>query len=532
MSAPDRFWDDPGDPLGGFRVTWPQVRRLLRRHRWVIAGVFAATVVGAYAALNLMTEQYETRAALLVKVGRENLDAPPSARNSLFSTGLRREELVTEVQILTSADLLTQVVDEIGPAAFTPVRVVPETLFGKARFYTKAAIRAVRDQYRDVLFALDLKKRLDDRAQAIALLTDDLIVEPGKDSDVIHLRLRLADPALAVRIEESVIQKYLARRIQIRQPLGLREFLDTEATGLGQALTQAEQARDQLKAAADLTAPAEQKALLLRQIREATAQRNQARSDADALAREIAAATRLAAGATDTVDVTKVQTANQSRQILRERLTKLEADRAHLLTTYQADAAPVANVDAEIGSLRALLAGEGATEVGSTTSQLNPLRQQLLERIQTNEVRLEGLRAAVATLTQQLGTYARELARVEAGDARLNVVERDRQIAEGHYLAMIKRRQDADFASELDRNRLSNVTVVTPPQSTPEPVYPRKLFMMAIALAVGLVLGIAVSLLREWAADDIDDPARLEAATGLPLLGIVRFGDAADRSLA
>jgi uncharacterized protein involved in exopolysaccharide biosynthesis len=68
-TAADR--DEPG-----FRVTLAQVRTFLPRYKWVIAGTFVMTVLSAYSALNLMTDQYEARAALLVKLGRENLDPP------------------------------------------------------------------------------------------------------------------------------------------------------------------------------------------------------------------------------------------------------------------------------------------------------------------------------------------------------------------------------------------------------------------------------------------------------------------------
>src|SRR5262245_9797558 len=173
----------------GFRITLADVRTFLPRYGWVIAGVFVLTVLSAYAALSLTSELYESRAALLVKLGRENLDPPPTARNMVMSTGVRREELGSEVQILQSPDLLTQVVDEIGVDAFRVRRTPPPDLLGKAKFYVKAGLRFVKGQYREVLVRLDLKKRLTEREQAIALLIDELAVEPQKDSDVIALRL-------------------------------------------------------------------------------------------------------------------------------------------------------------------------------------------------------------------------------------------------------------------------------------------------------------------------------------------------------
>ena len=178
----------------GIRLTVADVRTFLIRGRWVIAGVFLLTTLTAYSALSLMTELYEVRSALLVKLGRENLDAPVTARNAVLSTGVRREELGSEVQILQSSDLAAQVVDEIGLEAFRPYRVVPDSLLGKAKFYAKAALRWAKDRGTDALIALDLQKRLGERDMAIASITDKLAAEPQKDSDVILLRLRLSRP--------------------------------------------------------------------------------------------------------------------------------------------------------------------------------------------------------------------------------------------------------------------------------------------------------------------------------------------------
>jgi len=74
-----------------FRLTLPEIVAFVRRYALIIAAVFALTVVTAYGALNLMSELYEAQSSLLVKLGRENLDPPPTARNAVFSTGLRRE---------------------------------------------------------------------------------------------------------------------------------------------------------------------------------------------------------------------------------------------------------------------------------------------------------------------------------------------------------------------------------------------------------------------------------------------------------
>jgi capsular polysaccharide biosynthesis protein len=86
---------------------------------------------------------------------------------------------------------------------------------------------------------------------------------------------------------------------------------------------------------------------------------------------------------------------------------------------------------------------------------------------------------------------------------------------------MVKRQADADVATELDRSRISNVSILTPPSPTLTPVYPRKLLIMGVLLPVGLMLGIGLALLMHYAGGAVGDPREIESALGIPCLGEV-----------
>jgi polysaccharide biosynthesis protein PslE len=525
--APHPFNDHRQELEPGFRITLAQVRRFLPRHKWTIAGVFVFTALAAYASLSLITELYDVRAALLVKLGRENLDAPVTARNGVLSTGVRREELGSEVQILRSSQLLGDVVDQLGVEAFRVTRVPPPDLPGKAKFYVKAGMRWAKDRYNDGLIALDLKKRLDEREAALSLLVDRLVAEPQKESDVIALSLRIADPALGVRIQETLIQKYLARRVEVRRNRGVKEFFESEVADLRTALDQAEQRANEWRAKSQLTLPAEQKALLLRQIRDLSAQRERSQSRLQALRTQVTAARGLMSQSAERVRASQVETPSAAAQQFRERLSKLENDRARLLTTYLPGAAPVRTVEDEIANLRQLLAAQKESEVGSVTTSPNPLRQQLEQSINQDSVALTGLTAEVAAQQKQIARLTAELDAIESADTTLVELERDRKVAEQNYLNAVQQLTDADIESQLDVSRISNVSVATPPASTLTPVYPRKLLLMGLALVVGLVLGAGVAALLEWTSDTISDAQDAEAATELPCLAT--FGGARGR---
>lgn len=502
----------------GFRITVPQVRSFLKRYVWVIAGVFAFTVLAAYAALSLTTELYDVRSALLVKLGRENLDAPATARNGVLSTGVRREELGSEVQILQSRRLIEDVVDELGVEAFRVTRVPPPDLFGKVKFYTKAGLRWVKTQYNDALVALDLRKRLSERDEAIALLTEELVAEPQKDADVIALQMRLADPTLGVRIQETLIDKFLAHRVEVRQNRGVREFFAREVNELRTSLQTAEASVNEWRQKRDLTVPSEQKALLLRQIRDLSAQRLRTSGRVMALTHQVRTAGDLLGNTAERIHSSQVELPSSSAQQLRERLVRLEAERAKLLTTYMPGASTVKIVEEEIASINDLLNARQQNEVGSTTTEINPLRQQLEQSINQDTVALQGLRAELNTVDAQLATLTGELRQLDVAEATLVDLERERTLMDEKYRNAVQRLAEAQIDAELDVSRISNVTVAVPPAASLNPVYPRKLLLMALALAIGLVLGVATAIGLEWSRETMRDAEEVEAVTELVCL--------------
>jgi uncharacterized protein involved in exopolysaccharide biosynthesis len=508
----------------GFRITFEQIGRFVARYKWVVAAVFACTTVAAYASLSLVTELYDVRSSLLVKLGRENLDPPVTARNGVLSTGVRREELGSEIAILRSNQLLGEVVDELGVEAFKVKRVPPADLLGRAKFYTKAALRWTRDRYQDGLIALDLKKRLNDREAALDMLASTLVIEAQKDSDVIVISQRIADPQLGVTIQEALIQKYLTHRVDVRRTSGVKEFFQTEVGDLRTALEQAEQRANNWRAQSRLTLPSEQKALLLRQIRELSADREKNQRTARALRTQVEAARSMMSQSAERVRAAQVETPSAAMLQFRERLSRLEGERAKLLTTYLPAAAPVKTVEDEIATIRQLMAAQNNTDIGSVTTSPNPLRVQLEQSVNEGSVTLAGLSAELETQQTQLARLQAELDGLENADATLIELERERRLAEQNYLAAVKQLNDADIESQLDVSRISNVAVATSPTSSLMPVYPRKLLLMAIALGIGVLFGIALAAFIEWTSDTMRDADDVSAATELPCLA--NFGDA------
>lgn len=507
------------------RASWDEVVSFLRRYVLTILIVISLTVIGAYTTISLLTEQYETDAELLVKIGRENLDPPAVSRNMPLTTGLRPEEVVSEIEILRSPEVISQVVDEIGTDAFRPHRVASTSFMGSVREAVRSVARWTKTQYQEVLISLNLKKRLDERQKAIKGLMDSLSAGPVKDSDVILVSLRTPDPALGRRILDRLIHLYLSRRIDVRNTPGVQEFLSDLAKKREQKLTLAEAQKEAWKKRFGIVSSPDQKSLLLKQIRELSGSRSATQGEMEGLAKEIETSRHLMATTSEFQRSSQQETPNPAMQSVEEKLIALKLQRTQALSKYRPESDTIRSLSQEIDRLNDLLAQEKTTQVGSVTSQLNPNRVAVEQRLQSDTIRLEGLRAMRLQQDSELTRLQNELNAIDAADVELSDIERTRQVAEQDYANVVKRKFDSDISTELDRERVSNVSIARSPSSSLQPVYPPKMTIMAISIAAGLLLGIALALFLNYMDDSARTSGQVELAAQVPYLGSLESGE-------
>lgn len=135
---------------------------------------------------------------------------------------------------------------------------------------------------------------------------------------------------------------------------------------------------------------------------------------------------------------------------------------------------------------------------------------------------LTGLQSREQLQRENLATLNEQIRRIDSADLRLEQIDREHKIAEDRYLELVKRKQSSDVSEQLDKSRISNVSILSPPTSTVEPTYPRKLLIMGVALLVGLLLGVGLSLLLHYMDDVVHKAEDLEKDLGLPHLGDVK----------
>ncbi len=505
-------------------TTWRDLGTVFAAQWKIIALTLTATVLGAYIALQMVTERYESKATLLVKLGRENAEIPLTVQNSgLVATGLRKEGINSEVQILTSRSLIEQTVDKFGAGTFAFRPTPPKTILQAVRYSLKAAVRWTKECGRGLLIALNLKKKMPERESAIQMLEDSLQVEPEKDSDVIAVTMRLPDPQLCQAIINNLLQLYLDQHVRAWRSPAAKEFFNTQVEEYRRRLQELQELRGQVRTKWSLSSINEQRTLLLKRLSDVTSHIERNNAEVADLGRQKALMVARLRDLPERVSSTQVQTQNPSIQSIEDRITALELERAKLSSRYLPDAEPVKKVESEIGDLQALLQGEKPTILGSVSSEMNPIRQNFTQAIEQHNVKIAGLEEKNTKLQEAAAKIGNQLKVLNDGEDRLEAVERDYKIAQENYFAYAKRMEEGRISEELDLSRVSNVSILSPPAVSLEPVYPRKLLIMGLAVALGLVLGVALVLLLEYMDDTIKKPRDLADLEGLRLLGTIRL---------
>jgi uncharacterized protein involved in exopolysaccharide biosynthesis len=506
-------------------LTWEDLARLARKQALLVLAVFLCVLVAAWGTLQVFfSDIYESQATLLVKIGRENAEPPVTVQGaSVISQGVRVQDIHSEVQLLASRPIIEKVVDSIGPDRFKSVIPEPTSLLGYPKYYAKHVARWGKERYKDFLIAVNLKKRLGPREEAVVGLIEGIKVEPVKESDILVLKVRTRDPALSREIGEAVLREYFERRAEVRGNPASSQFFDAQVAALEKDLRRLRDERARIRDQFTITSPGDERSLLLRQLGEIQSLRTVTDGEISRLAREAESMSGQLGAVPEFVTKEQVTEQNPAIQSLNERITSLRMERAKLLGRYNEGSEVVRKISAEIAELETSLARENATIVTTVTAERNPVVKSLAYDVEQKVAQLKGLRSRAEKLAEPAQRIRGALERLNAGGDRIEDVEREYRLAETAYLTYAKKREEARIAEALDAKRLANVSVVAEPSMPLEPVAPRKLLIMALALPAGLLLGLFAAVVAESMDRSIRNVRDLDQIEGLDVLGTVEL---------
>jgi uncharacterized protein involved in exopolysaccharide biosynthesis len=477
------------------KITLGDVWYALFRHKWKIL-VLAVLGVAAAGVLYSQTRTfYVSEAKLLVRYVVESRSVEGPGPDGQVKTPPSSSENVvnSESEILRSLDLCRKVAEVIGPA-----KILAKTT-GESNLIAAAGM----------LFA-------------------GLSVEVPRKSNVIRVMMTHPDPEVAQSALQHLIDFYFKRHAEIHRALGTMDaFLAEQTDQVRSRLVQMDEELRNLRTKSGVLSLEDTKKSYTEQIGNIRQMILGAEAELAEYQSLIKAApvpgTTNSPAVTNAVDAVN-QTASTQRlpeyKALLARLEALHAEEMVFSKLYKDDNKTLQRVReqlAEAQATRSSIEAENPGLVGLVRySQPSVSAPANFPVPSLDPARPRALEAKVTVLNAQLDKLRKEAMALEDYETSLTQLQRKRELDEKNYRHFAAGLDQARFDEALGSGKLANISVVQAP-SPPKLDATKRLKMSGMALAAGLLGGIGLALLIEFALDHtVRRPLQLETTMGLP----------------
>lgn len=156
------------------------------------------------------------------------------------------------------------------------------------------------------------------------------------------------------------------------------------------------------------------------------------------------------------------------------------------------------------------------------TASTNPVFQQIKISLAESEANVASLRARAGETEARLAQMRAAAGRAPQIEAEMAQLNRDYDVLRKNYEQLVSRRESASMAEGVDTSaRMAEFRVIDPPRVEPKAVFPNRLALVPLVLAVALGAGLAASFALSQILPTFHDARKLREATQRPVLGSV-----------
>jgi chain length determinant protein EpsF len=444
------------------RMSFQQFLLILRARLWVIVITLLVVVGTAVAVSVLLPKQYTAQTSLVV-----DAKAADPLMGGLLPAQMIPGYMATQVDIINS--------DRVAQRVVSMLKLVDAP--------------SVQDDWRS---ATDGEGSI--TVWLADLMKKNLDVEPSRQSNVISISFQGSDPKFAAAIANAWAQAYIdvSLELKVEPARQYAKWFDSQNASLRADLEAAQKKLSDFQQDRGIVATDERLDVESARLAELSSQLSaiQAQSS-DSRSRQ--AQSRNADSLPEVMQ-------NGLIQSLKADLARQQGMRDQMAGRYGANHPELTRIDADIASLRERIAAETQRVVRSlsTTTRVDAQRE--------------------AEITASLAAQKQKVLDLKAERDQINVLARDVENAQRAYDLVTQRLAQTNLESQTQQ---TNVVVLTPAVAPVKPSSPRILLNTALAIFVGLLIGLGSALILEFMdprVRGVEDLAQLE---GVPMLGLV-----------
>ena len=486
------------------QVSVRDVASVIFRHKLLLCVTFLAVALGTAAITYLIPNEYESRMKILVKNTRS--DVPITPEQTVGTTGnfldndVSENQINSEIELLTSEDLLKQVATECG-------------LYGTgSSLSSKLGLKeAPRSQATQV-------------EEAAKQLAKDLVITPVKKANIIEVKYASKSPEKAAAVLRKIGDLYLEKHVKLHRPPGTYEFFKTQADQSEAQLQDSEKRLSSFQQSMNVVSLTQQKDQTVLKLTEAKSKL----LDTETLLREVSdriakVQQQLETLAPRVVTQSRALPNQYSAERLNTLIVELQNKRTQLLTKFRADDRLVKEVDQQLKNTRVALDKASKETATEQSTDLNPLRQTLEAELSRDKVDQAGAAGRHEMLVGQVKDYETQLSRLEGITAEYEDLSRQKKESGDNYQLYKKKEEEARITDELDQSKITNVSVAEAPVPSQIPVKPNRPLNMILGVFLGVLLSIGSVVIAEFLRDTVLTPRELELLTGQKVLASLSY---------
>jgi len=438
---------------------------LWRRRLRILGSAIVLTGL-AFFALTKMTPQYTSDARILIESSESVFTRPKSdTAQSPDSSLLDREGVTSQVEILTSSDLLMRVAGELN-------------LDENSEFGGKKTMSSLKSG----LVALGLVEDpslVSSEKRVLDAIQDRLQVYAVPNSRVIGITFKSSDKELAARFPNALAEAYLAleSKSQLESTGKAVAYLADEIADLQDSVREAEAAVAGFRSSSDLLLGQNNSSLATQQLAELSTELTRVRaerSNAEARANNIQAALDRGASIDTLPDVVQSQLIGR----LREREIALNSEIADLSTTLLPGHPRIRGLRSQLQDLSRQIRDEARKVLTGIRSEAEFAR----EREEELMGRVAELKAAAANANES--------------EVQLRALEREAEAQRALLESYLVRYREAASRDE-DQYAPAKARLISRAVVPASPSFPKMIPMLGAAFFVSIIVMMLATLMRE-----------------------------------
>jgi uncharacterized protein involved in exopolysaccharide biosynthesis len=462
-----------------------------RAIRFVGGGAMLGLLIGSVAAA-MTKNSWLVQAKVMLQIGPETAGSRPSMVGSpapFLAGNPRREDVQTEVEILSSSDLLRRAFDRL-------LAKDRDAALGEGRGFASSLVSGTAE-------AIGLVPTRTDEQRALDKWASSLRIAAIPSSTMLSIESRSDRPEAAAALLQQMLDVYLEDH---RKAFGGRGMADVLRDFLGK--------REDELAAAETRLTAMRKQIGVVDVAIEVAQLEERRGNAQEDERRIEAALASAAARKThllgmlertpaSLLLASEERANPTRDALDLRHAQALQDLALAKERFTDGSPEVRTAQQQAALLEELRAATAQFRQDASTTGRDPLHDALRDMLAKATAEETGLMAELAFAKKAVLGIESRLFAIEDGRAALQKLELD---VEEHKRDLVQAREGlrlAQVEQTLDERQIANVAVVTPPNYLPTPQrsfgLPARVATLLACVAFFAGLGAALLFWRESA---------------------------------